>query len=765
MRPLASTLLFAALLSFISTQTFGGQKLVRLQVKTQEEFERLAPLNLDVASSLRGSHVDVVIDARDMDRIALLGFKYDVLVDDLQASLSSVLVEGLGDYHSYSEATDELLAAAESHPDIARAETIGRTYQNRPIWAIKISDSPAFDDPHEPDVLFVGVHHARELMTVEVVLYLMHYLLDNYGVDPRVTHLVDDREIWIVPVLNADGHVYMEGQYPLPMWRKNRKPTGMPGCLGIDINRNYGFMWGYDDIGSSPSQCSETYRGDRPFSELETQAIRDLILDEAHNFNVAVSYHSYGQLVLFPWGYTNEHTPDHDTFQAMADSMAAYNGYTAGPGYATIYNTNGDFDDWMYGDLVITGGLDPGTPVTEKDRIYSFTLEVGTTFIYDPPGNKLRTIPRENLGPNLFAIEYADNPYRVWPPKAPEMKDPVALADGGWEIGWRAPEIDRVNPPVGYELEEAFGSAFTVDDMESGDGNWEGAGFDLSQERSHSGSYSLHTGGTPETRSRLEPVFPLSPAAGDSLSFRAWYSLPQGYNFYVEASDDGGRTYSLLGGVITLQGQEPQPFSGILTGESQGWAGIALPLEGYAGEEVALRFRCIAGAGQPTGGIYVDDVGPVHKFRERRILTTPVYTTKYKTQPSPEAALFRARAVDREGQHSRWSSTASVPAFEGALKRLTVVPTILTSSVQVSFLAYDGVSGPETVPVRLEVFDAAGRLVRTIFSGRVRGDIPHEESWDGRTDDGGNLPSGVYFVVMSVRGDKVADKVMVIGGR
>jgi carboxypeptidase T len=763
MRLLPRTLLCAFLFSLMAGPAFGGQKLVRLEVKTQEQFERLSALHLDIAASLRGSHVDVVVEPSDMDRIALLGVKYEVLVDDLQADLSSVLVEGLGEYHSYSEATEELLAAAESHPDIARAETIGMTFQNRPIWAIKISDNPSVDDLTEPDVLFVGLHHARELMTVEVVLYLMHYLLDGYGVDSRVTHLVNDREIWIVPVLNADGHVYMEGQYPLPIWRKNRKPTGISGCTGIDINRNYGYEWGCDDFGSSPSACAEDYRGDRPFSERETQAIRDLVLDDAHNFTMALSYHSYGQLVLFPWGYTNDHTEDHDTFQALADSMAAYNGYTAGPGYSTIYSTNGDFDDWMYGDLVVTGGLLPGTPVTEKDRVYSFTLEVGTSFIPDPQQVGLVTIPRKNLQPNLLAIEYADNPYRIWPPYAPEMTDPVPLADGGWQIRWRLPGLDLVNPAVAYELEEALGAAHVADDMESGEGNWEGTGFALSQDRSHSGSYSLHTGDLPHTFSRLEPAYPLHPAAGDSLSFRAWYSLPMGYNFYVEASDDGGESYSLLRGVLCLPGQTPGTFTGVLSGDSGGWAGVSLPLDNYAGRELLVRFICVTNTAQPTGGIFIDDVGPIYTFRERRVLSTPLLTTKYDADPSPEAMLFRARSIDKEGQRSPWSSTASVSAYEGTLRRLSVVPTILTSSARVSFLAYDGVSGSETVPVRLEVFDAAGRLVRTLFTGRVRGDVAHEESWDGRADDGSFLPSGVYFVAMSVRGSRVADKVMLVG--
>lgn len=765
MRLLGKYLLLGLALSLHHSCAYGQHRLVRVDVKTQRQFERLAPLGLDITSSLRGSHVDVIVEPGDMDRIALLGFKYDVIVEDVEASLSSIMVEGLGDYRSYSEATEELLAAVESHSTIAVADSIGRSYLNRPIWAVKISDRPLYDDPSEPDVLLVGLHHARELMTVEVLMYLMHYLLDNYGSDPRITHLVDDREIWIVPVLNPDGHVYMEGQYPAPMWRKNRRPSPSLGCIGVDLNRNYGYMWGYDDRGSSPVYCSETYRGENPFSEWETRAIRDLIMDEDNDFTMAVSYHSYGRLILFPWGYTSALTPDHVAFQALADSMAAYNGYTAGPGYSTIYSTNGDMDDWMYGDQVVTGGMDPRYPKNEKDRVFAFTFEVGEAFIYDPPGPRIAQFSKENLYPNLLAIEYADDPYRIFAPSPPLVDDPVRRSDGGWVIGLKPPSVERTNAPVAFEVDSALGPKMSKDGFESGTEYWEGTGFSTSQDRTHSGSHSLHTGNESNLRATLQSVYPLRPEIGDSLSFRAWYSMPDGHNFFVEVSEDGGDHYIPLPGTLTLQGEPPRGFSGVLTGESGGWAGVHISLDSYAAREIALRFRCSTTASSPTGGIYIDEVGPILTYRERKIREIPSYLRKYELEPSPEPVLFRARSVDAEGQRSSWTSATALEAFEGVLRRLAVTPSVLTSSTRIAFVASDGSSGSETVPVRLEVFDAAGRLIRTLFRGVIQGDMTHERTWDCLTDDGKSIPSGVYFVVLTVRNDRIADKVMVVGGQ
>ncbi len=134
--------------------------------------------------------------------------------------------------------------------------------------------------------------HAREGAGLMSVIYFMYYLLENYGSDPEVNYLVDSREMYFVPIINADGYVYNQLTNPGGggMWRKNRKDVGN-GCYGVDNNRNFGYMWGYDNIGSSPDPCAIDYRGTAAFSELENQAIRDFCNN--HNFLIANNYHAY----------------------------------------------------------------------------------------------------------------------------------------------------------------------------------------------------------------------------------------------------------------------------------------------------------------------------------------------------------------------------------------------------------------------------------------------------------------------------------------
>jgi hypothetical protein len=173
-------------------------------------------------------------------------------------------------------------------------------------------------------------------------------------------------------------------------WRKNRRRNAN-GSYGVDLNRNYGFKWGYDNFGSSPNGNSETYRGTAAFSEPETAALRDFV--EAHHFRAALCYHSYGDYVIYPWGYVDGPTPDHASFAALADSIVAYNHYQPGTGLQTVgYTVNGDSDDWFYGEQ------------TTKNKVFSMTPEVG--YAFHPDTSDVQELILENRGPNLF-ITYA----------------------------------------------------------------------------------------------------------------------------------------------------------------------------------------------------------------------------------------------------------------------------------------------------------------------------------------------------------------------
>ena len=254
-----------------------------------------------------------------------------------------------GAYHSYLELEADLFSLQRQYPDIARVFDLGETFERRHIYALKISDHVEREES-EAEVLFLGCHHAREWISVEVPFLLGKYLVENYATDPDVQRLVNNSEIWIIPLVNPDGLEYTIHSFRY--WRKNRRDLGK-GNFGVDLNRNYSFKWGADNEGSSYNPASDIYRGSVPFSEPETRAVRDLFLKK--DFQAVISYHSFSQTILYPWGYTRVPSDKDAELRDMAVRMAAriqaVNGrvYQFGESGQSLYLTNGDATDWTFG--------------------------------------------------------------------------------------------------------------------------------------------------------------------------------------------------------------------------------------------------------------------------------------------------------------------------------------------------------------------------------------------------------------------------------
>jgi murein tripeptide amidase MpaA len=254
-----------------------------------------------------------------------------------------------GRYHNYRETEAFLLDLGNLYPGMAEVFSIGQSIEGREIYMIKISDNVHLEE-EEPNVYFVGCHHGNEWISVEVPLLFARYLLEHYPDNPEVQQVINGSQMYILPLLNPDGlefavHVYR-------WWRKNRRYNG-GYSFGVDLNRNYGYLWGYDDEGSSPDPRSGSYRGAYPFSEPETNAFQQFAL--AHPPAGALTYHSYHHLIMYPWGYTPEPAPDmaemHEIAKEMSERIFQVNGrtYLYGQGPEILYLTNGDFDDWVYG--------------------------------------------------------------------------------------------------------------------------------------------------------------------------------------------------------------------------------------------------------------------------------------------------------------------------------------------------------------------------------------------------------------------------------
>ncbi|MEV4332330.1 M14 family metallopeptidase [Streptomyces sp. NPDC049597] len=265
-------------------------------------------------------------------------------------------------YHNYAEMTAEINQRIAQYPSIMSKRVIGKSYQGRDIVAVKISDNVATDE-NEPEVLFTHHQHAREHLTVEMALYLLREFGEDYGSDARVTNAVNGREIWIVPDLNPDGGEYDIATGSYRSWRKNRQPNSGSSYVGTDMNRNWNHKWGCCG-GSSGSPGSDTYRGASPESAPEVKVVADFVRSRAvggrQQIRTAIDFHTYSELVLWPYGYTYSDTAagmtqdDRDAFAAVGRKMAASNGYTAEQS-SDLYITDGSIDDWLWGNQKIFG--------------------------------------------------------------------------------------------------------------------------------------------------------------------------------------------------------------------------------------------------------------------------------------------------------------------------------------------------------------------------------------------------------------------------
>ncbi len=353
-------------------------------------------------------HDYVLVEATGKEARSLKRLGLELVRFRTQEEFLKVFPSADANYHDYAEMVAELEQAAFDHPAIFSLFSAGLSYQGRTVWAGKISDNVGTDET-EPEVLLTHHQHAREHITVEMALYTLRMLTDEYGTDPQITSLVDGREIWLVFDVNPDGGEYDIATGTYASWRKNRQPNSGTSAVGTDLNRNWGYRWGCCG-GSSGTPSSETYRGAAPFSAPETAVVRDFVdsrvIGGIQQIKTHIDFHSYGELVMWPYGYTFTDVPadmtvdDHDAFVTMGQAMAATNGYT--PQQASeLYITDGGIRDWLYG----------------AHRVFSFTFEMypvtsGQGGFY-PPDEVIPAQTSRNRAALLYLLENTACPYAV----------------------------------------------------------------------------------------------------------------------------------------------------------------------------------------------------------------------------------------------------------------------------------------------------------------------------------------------------------------
>lgn len=576
----------------------------------------------------------------------------------------------MGGYLTYQELLNELDDMAAQFPNLitSRAQisnfltegtpdnSVTPSIGGNPIYWLKISDNPNTDED-EPEILYDAIHHAREPMSLMNLVFYMWYLLENYETDPAIQDIVDNTELYFVPVINPDGYLYNQVTDPTGggLWRKNRKNSN-----GVDNNRNYNYFingnpnnssWG--GPGSSSNPNSSTYHGTGPFSEVENQAMKWFV--EQHDFTIALNNHTFGRLLYYPFGYADVATPDDDLYQALGAELTSQNGYS--PTRDSPFA--GDSDDFMYGTV--------GT----HEKIFAFTPEIGSSFW--PPASAIESTCRDMMYLNLTAARMVNNYAQVTDTSSdvvssfsPEITfdikrlglsgngsfsisignasanitntgseivfsnlEPLEFDDGSITISLdenieEGDEIVfdiiidngtfttqlRVTKVFGYQQQVFYNNGDnSTDDFNENDWGVSTATF-VSPSSSITDSPGVNYSSNQDKSIVLSEAIDLTAATLASVRYYARWNIEATWDYVqFEISKDGGATWEPQCGNFTKPGTNIQPSGEpIYDGFQNDWIREDISLSDYIGETIVARFRLVTDGEVNRDGFYVDDL-------------------------------------------------------------------------------------------------------------------------------------------------------------
>jgi hypothetical protein len=758
-RPVRVLVPLLVVLSVLVADTFAA--VVTVPYKGPRQIQDLEARGVEIIAFTK---YGVDVEAEGAALSYLMSRPYAVAIVEPQAPQLGItaLDADLGLYHTYAEMLAEMGALVATYPSLVDTMTIGGTYvDSLKVIALKISDNVAVDES-EAEILYMGCHHARELMSVEIPLKFAIYLLQNYGSSSTVTSYVDNREIFIIPMVNPEGHVYVQKNHAGSSnnwWRKNRRNNGN-GTFGVDLNRNYSYQWGYDNTGSSPTTSSIVYRGPSPFSEPEMQAVRDFV--GAHEFTVWLSYHTYGELLLYPWGYIPAFTPDHEVFAALGEELAAGTGYTVGnPATGAIYLTNGGSDDWAYGEIAT------------KNRIFGYTPEMNSLAQGGFGAAETEIQPTFDLllNMNLKLLEWGDNPYRVVGPYTPaQYAVQTPYGNGVSHVSWTANDPADPNPVVSYEVEGCLDPTATIDACTPSLSGWTNNGFLYTGSGFSGGGYDAGNGDNIAHTLIMSRPFVVDPST-DSLRFNVTYDLETDYDYgYVDVSPDGLNWTPIEGNITTTFNPYGVNRGHGFTGASGGWVSAIFPLTAYFGQEIQLRIAYITDGAINQTGFRIDNIDPLVSCASIITVAAAVADTLYDhVPPSVGTWRYRVRARDAEDHLSHWSNAqdrfvGTLSAADGPRAFRTDIganyPNPFNPSTQIPFVV-GGAVGSRAARVELAVFSVTGARVATLVDD-ARTPGTYVSRWNGRADAGTPAPSGIYFARLVVDGSPAVVRKLVL---
>lgn len=685
----AALLVFAAI---VMANSANGQALyskVKIEVNSLEEAKKLNGLGVAVDHGIwKKNWFETDLSADEITTVRNAGFTCQVIIEDVKAYYvarnkdksttpgsptnqnngcttgsepavpSGFALGSMGGYYTYQEFIAAIDTMAARYPNLITAKAPISNYQTvggRSIYWVKISDNPNVDE-NEPEVMYTALHHAREPLSLSQLMFYMYFLLENYNINPNVKYAVDNTEMYFVPMVNPDGYVYNQTTDPNGggMWRKNRRNNGN-NVYGVDPNRNYSYEWG--TTGTSTNTSDETYCGTAPFSEVETQAMKYFVVN--HHFVVAQNYHTYGNLLLFPWGYTQSiQCVDNDLLEAMANDFATTTELFVEQS-STLYEASGDSDDWAYGDTL------------SKPKVFAMTPELGNDADgFWPQETRIIPVSKEQVGMNLKVAYVAGN-YGVASDNTPSVLSTttgyfkyslqrLGLQQGSFTVSITplsniqsvgsanthsgltygqtvADSISYTLLPtvidgdhVQFLLEVNNGLVTMRDTITKLFGNanivFSNSGAPANQftttgtwglsnstyfsgpnswADSPNGNYSNNSTATMKTAQ----VIDLDTATYAYLHFKAKWNIEAAYDYAQVSASVDGQTWTPLCGKYTHPGSVNQDADmPVYDGIQSGWVDEEIDLSAYAGLQIYLRFLRKSDQGVNADGIFVDDI-------------------------------------------------------------------------------------------------------------------------------------------------------------
>lgn len=718
-----------------------------MYVPTWQDLEVLNARSLEIAAGRYGEWYDLVVDQHGLSDIIASGLSYEVTVPSIELARN----EARGEYCSYADMVDSLTTLSMNYPDICKLDSLpAPTYEGRWIYGVKISDNVSVEEYDEPKFTLDGCHHSREWATPQAVLFFADSMLTSYNIVSELTEIINTTEIYCFPVINVDGYVYDYGLGG-DWWRKNREPFG--GFVGADPNRNYGGAcngevdgyWGAadeDQVSHHPDH--QTFCGQHAFSGDEIWAYTAFIRER--RISTGFSLHSYGEQVMYPWGYKAAGTPDAALYDAKGAYMAGmmqgvYGGtYTPGQSYNNPYPTCGNTRDWVYGYNKWVAGV--------SSLFYG--AEIGTQF-YENVSN-LDFISRQVFKAASYLAGFSDSLVLIAEGfVAPPLVYPLGTVDENFSVFWHA-RNSFDNNPVQWELVELSGLTVILDDLETGTDRWILEGFTHTTAQSHSSTHSFFSGDTPDMNSAVRTAFPYIVQPGDSLTFWCRYDLETNYDVAVVEISENSKEWFCLG----------DRFNG-----TSAWTRRAFSLDDWAGKSVYFRFRSMTDGYINNGGFYVDDISPVCSYATVDTITSIHTDTSYAfVDHEPGIYYYYVKGYNAAHGWGDYScleladvtvGVAEIPDNEFFTERLTF--QVRPNPFQGKALLYvDGLSRDDRIHARFSVYSSTGQMIKSISEIVQGGRLVCE--WDATDHAGRGVPAGVYFVRLRIDGkDRTHDAV------